>query len=167
MSNNGDQVHTAAAQLLFVKTFKDLNYIVGPSGSCVKEVRQHFDAIEQTAEVTRKVQEVANPADLDDVDVGIVRAHFGVAETAAVWLTERALVMQALSFLAQHLVILLDPRDIVSDMHAAYEQCHLGEAAYGCFMVGPSATADIDGVLVYGAQGALSLMVLFLNQPSA
>lgn len=49
-------------------------------------------------------------------------------------------------------------------MHVAYEQCHLGLTAYGCFMVGPSATADIDGILVHGAQGARTLTVLFLNR---
>jgi L-lactate dehydrogenase complex protein LldE len=53
LSNNGDQAHSAVAQQLFIKTFKDYDYIVGPSGSCVKEVRHHFDAIPQTPEVTR------------------------------------------------------------------------------------------------------------------
>ena len=36
------------------------------------------------------------------------------------------------------------------------------ETAYGCFMAGPSATADIEATLVHGAQGGRSLNVLFL-----
>src|ERR1700760_927773 len=48
MSNRGDQANSAAAERLFVENFCDYDYIVGPAGSCVKQVRCHFDAIEQT-----------------------------------------------------------------------------------------------------------------------
>jgi len=34
------------------------------------------------------------------------------------------------------------------------------DAAYGVFMTGPSATADIEGVLIHGAQGIRSLAVV-------
>ena len=44
-----------------------------------------------------------SPAALDDVDVGVVRAAFGVAETGSVLLTETELQVEALGFLAQHL----------------------------------------------------------------
>ena len=50
----------------------------------------------------------------DDVDVGIVRAAIGVAETGSVLLTEREMPAEALGFLAQHLVVLLDPAAIVA-----------------------------------------------------
>ena len=59
----------------------------------------------------------ADPAELDDVDVGVVRAVFGVAETGSVWLSEREFGVNALGFLSQHLVVLLDPRAIVADLH--------------------------------------------------
>ena len=52
---------------------------------------------------------VRHPAELDDVDVGVVRAVFGVAETGSVWLSEREFGVNALGFLSQHLVVLLDP----------------------------------------------------------
>jgi len=48
MANSGDEASTAAAERLFIQNFKDFAYIVGPAGSCVKQVRQHFDSIEQT-----------------------------------------------------------------------------------------------------------------------
>src|SRR6201984_1062182 len=51
MSNSGDEVNAAAAELLFVENFKKYDCIIGPAGSCVKQVRCHFDTIDQTAEV--------------------------------------------------------------------------------------------------------------------
>ena len=51
MSNSGDERNAAQAERLFVENFKDFDCIVGPAGSCVKQVRQHFDAIEQTEAV--------------------------------------------------------------------------------------------------------------------
>src|SRR6201981_2429595 len=48
MSNSGDERNAAAAERLFVGTFKDFDCIIGPAGSCVKQVRHHFDTIEQT-----------------------------------------------------------------------------------------------------------------------
>ena len=33
---------------------------------------------------------------------------------------------------------------------------------YGVFLAGPSATGDIEGVIIHGAQGARSLTVLLL-----
>ena len=112
---------------------------------------------------TRRVSEVHDPHELADVDVGIVRARFGVAESGAIWLTQEDLVVDALGFLSQHLIVLLDPNEIVPDMHAAYRRVRLNETAFGCFMMGPSATADVEATLVHGAQGARSLNIFFLS----
>ena len=111
---------------------------------------------------TRRAEDVHDPHALADVDVGVMRAQFGVAESGAVWLTQEDLIVDALGFLSQHLVVLLDPSDIVSQMHEAYRRVRLHDTAYGCFMAGPSATADIEATLVHGAQGARSLDVFFL-----
>ena len=115
-----------------------------------------------TAEVagTRSISTVRHPGELDDVDVGVVRAVFGVAETGSVWLSEREFGINALGFLSQHLVVLLDPRAIVADLHHAYRHPGFLEARYAVFMTGPSATADIEGVLVRGAQGIRTLTVV-------
>lgn len=102
------------------------------------------------------------PASLHDVDVGIVRARFGVAETGSVWLSEREYGVNALGYLAQHLVVLLDPRDIVDGLQDIYRRPDFALARYAVLVTGPSATADIEGVLVQGAQGVRSLTVVLL-----
>jgi len=101
-----------------------------------------------------------DPRELEDVDVGVVRARFGVAETGSVWLSEREFGVNALGFLPQHLVVLLDPKAIVPNLHHAYRHPAFREARYSVLMTGPSATADIEGILVRGAQGVRSLTVV-------
>ncbi|HEU4351322.1 MAG TPA: LUD domain-containing protein [Burkholderiales bacterium] len=101
-----------------------------------------------------------DPRQLEDVDVGVVRARFGVAETGSVWLSEREFGVNALGFLPQHLVVLLDPKAIEPNLHHAYRHPAFREARYAVLMSGPSATADIEGILVRGAQGIRSLTVV-------
>jgi L-lactate dehydrogenase complex protein LldG len=109
---------------------------------------------------TRPIESVHHPAELEDVDVGVVRAVFGVAETGSVWLSEREFVINALGFLSQHLVVLLDPQAIVPNLHDAYRHRGFFDARYAVLMTGPSATADIEGVLIRGAQGIRTLTVV-------
>jgi L-lactate dehydrogenase complex protein LldG len=116
---------------------------------------------------TRRVSDVRDPHDLNDVDVGVVRSPLGVAEAGAVWLTQDSLVINALGVLSQHLVVLLDPEAIVDTMHDAYAQIDLAASPYGSFFAGPSATGDIEGVIIHGAQGARSLTVLLVAEASA
>jgi L-lactate dehydrogenase complex protein LldG len=115
---------------------------------------------------TWRAEAIHDPHELADVDVGVVRAQFGVAENGAVWLTEQDLIVNALGFLSQHLVVLLDPGEIVADMHQAYARVRLDRTAYGCFMMGPSATGDVEATMVRGAQGTRSLNVFFLSRSS-
>ena len=116
---------------------------------------------------TRRVQTVREPGDLADVDVGVVRAVFGVAETGSVWLSEREFTINALGFLSQHLVVLLDPQAIVGNLHDAYRHQGFLDARYAVLMTGPSATADIEGVLIRGAQGIRTLTVIPIAAPTA
>ena len=111
---------------------------------------------------TRPLDSGAQPAELADVDVGVVRAAFGVAETGSVWLSEEELQVNALAYLAQHLVILLDPARIVGNLHQAYRDPRFKTARYAVLVTGPSATADIEGVLIHGAQGVRSLTVAMI-----
>jgi L-lactate dehydrogenase complex protein LldG len=106
----------------------------------------------------RDIAAVNKPQDLADVDVAIVRASFGVADTE--------LQVNALAYLAQHLIVLLDPADIVVNLHHAYRRPEFRERHYASFHTGPSATADIEGVLIHGAQGVRSLSVLPIAPPT-
>jgi len=110
----------------------------------------------------KNINKIATPRDLNDVDVGIIRAEFGVSETGMVWLTENDLQVNALGFLSQHLIILLKPDDLVRDMYEAYIRVNFQNNNYGCFMLGPSATADIGAYMVRGAQGSRSLSVFLM-----
>ncbi len=110
----------------------------------------------------RELSTVASPRDLADVDVAVVRAVFGVAETGSVLFTQDELVVNSVAYLAQHLIVLLDPADILVNIQAAYLRPDFSRAAYAVLHTGPSATADIEGVLIHGAQGVRSLTVLLL-----
>lgn len=112
----------------------------------------------------RRLESGSDPHLLNDVDVGVIRSTLGVAETGAVWLTQNELVVNALGVLSQHLVVLLDPDSIVETMHDAYDHINLTASPYGVFMAGPSATGDIEGVIIHGAQGARSLTVLLMGR---
>ena len=108
----------------------------------------------------RDVAGTSAPRDLADVDFAIVRASFAVAETGSVLLSDTDLRVNAVAYLAQHLIVLLDPADIVVNLHHAYRRPEFRDRHYACFHSGPSATADIEGVLIHGAQGVRSLSVL-------
>jgi L-lactate dehydrogenase complex protein LldG len=90
----------------------------------------------------------------------VVRASFAVAETGSVLLSEADLHVNAIAYLAQHLIVLLDPADIVVNLHHGYRRPEFRDRHYASFHTGPSATADIEGVLIHGAQGVRSLSVL-------
>jgi len=112
----------------------------------------------------RDIAAARAPQDLADVDFAFVRAAFGVAETGSVLLHESELRVNALAYLAQHLIVLLDPSDIVVNLHHAYRRSEFRDGHYAAFHAGPSATADIEGVLIHGAQGVRSLSVLPLTR---
>ena len=152
----------------FVEAFKAMGgtWLEPTPGDALAAVR---DRLAGAAVVVSRVPEIvgtraldldAEPASLADVDVAVVRAAFGVAETGSVAFSEAELGVNTLVYLAQHLVVLLDPEDIVGDIHAAYGRPEFACARYLVFHTGPSATADIEGVLIRGAQGVRSLSIL-------
>ena len=108
----------------------------------------------------RDIASVSQPQDLADVDFAIIRAAFAVAETGSVLLSDTALRVNAVAYLAQHLIVVLDPADVVVNLHHAYRRPEFRDRHYASFHTGPSATADIEGVLIHGAQGVRSLSVL-------
>ena len=107
---------------------------------------------------------------LDNVDLAILPAHFGVAENGACWITEAQMLHRALPFITQHLALVIQRRDIVADMHQAYDRIAVLESAaatpygFATFIAGPSKTADIEQSLVLGAHGPMSLTVFLLDE---
>jgi L-lactate dehydrogenase complex protein LldG len=49
---------------------------------------------------TLPIDGIRSPQELNDVDVGVVRALFGVAETSSLWLSESQYKVDALGFLS-------------------------------------------------------------------
>jgi L-lactate dehydrogenase complex protein LldG len=107
----------------------------------------------------------AHPHTLADVSVAILCGTFGVAENGAVGLDGREARPRALPVLCERLILLLDTRTLVPDMHAALAGLPDGALAqhHFTFVAGPSKTADIEGALVLGAHGPRELAVFGID----
>lgn len=104
-----------------------------------------------------------DPHSLQDVELNVVKAHFGVAENSALWVTDDVLGQRVSPFIAQYLAIIVHKKDIIATMHQAYERIGNQEYGFGTFIAGPSKTADIEQSLVLGAHGARGLIVFLLD----
>lgn len=92
----------------------------------------------------------------------VVRAHLGVAENGAVWVPQQ-MRHKAPLFAAEQLVVLLDRTALVATMQdAVADERFGGDFVHGCFVSGPSKTADIEQALVIGAHGAMGLTVVLV-----
>lgn len=109
-----------------------------------------------------------DPHTLENVELAVLPAHFGVAENGACWITEMQMVERVLPFIAQHLALVIPHGSIVPNMHAAYDRIAALEteasSGFSTFIAGPSKTADIEQSLVLGAHGPISLTVFLLDE---
>jgi len=101
------------------------------------------------------------------IDVCILRSPIGVAETGSILLSDIELQVNTIAFLAHDLVVLLDPKLIVANIHDAYEHPHFKLRPYSVLMTGPSGSGDISGIIVHPAQGVKTLTVLISPAPNA
>lgn len=108
------------------------------------------------------LSKIEDPFDLSDVDVAIINGQIGVAENAAIWVSETECVHRVLPFITQHLILLVDKTKIVGNMQEAYRRIQIDKTGFGVFIAGPSKTADIEQSLVIGAQGPRSLTVVLV-----
>jgi L-lactate dehydrogenase complex protein LldG len=103
-----------------------------------------------------------DPHDLEDLELAILDGQFGVAENGAIWVDDANLGLRALPFITEHLVIVLERKNLVETMHHGYNLIGDAESGFGLFIAGPSKTADIEQSLVIGAHGAKSLRVVLV-----
>lgn len=101
------------------------------------------------------------------IDVCVLRSPMGVAETGSVLLSDVELQVNTIAFLAHDLVVLLDPDEIVENVHSAYEHPYFKSRPYSLLMTGPSGSGDISGVTVHPAQGVKTLTIVLSPSPTA
>ena len=97
--------------------------------------------------------------ELEKVERAYIRGTVAVAENGAVWVYESQMKNRLLPFICQHLVLVINKKDIVATMHDAYDKIKPKSEGFGVFIAGPSKTADIEQSLVIGAHGARSTKV--------
>jgi|ERR1700733_7949059 L-lactate dehydrogenase complex protein LldG len=114
---------------------------------------------------TIKPASINHWSEASTIDVCVVRSPMGVAETGSILLSDFELQVNTVAFLAHDLVVLLDPKQIVGNIHDAYEHPHFRLRQYSVLMTGPSGSGDISGVVVHPAQGVKTLTVLLSPAP--
>lgn len=130
------------------------NYLLG---------KRNITTLPEMAEIAATDWFNDDPHTLKDVELTLVKAHFGVAENSALWVTDDLLGQRVTAFIPQYLAIIVNKNDIVATMHQAYERIGNQEYGFGTFIAGPSKTADIEQSLVLGAHGARGLMVFIME----
>jgi L-lactate dehydrogenase complex protein LldG len=77
------------------------------------------------------IHTITDPHDLKDVDLAIYKGGFGVAENAAVWVSNAAVVQRVLPFITQHTLIVLGKSQLVWNMHQAYQRPEMQIDGFG------------------------------------
>lgn len=151
-------VAEVGGRVVEVKDGEDINDLIRKLYPDAKRIASNLKEITCA---TFHPDEVATSADLDGTDLAVVRGRIGVCENGAVWI-EQDVEQRAVYFISEALILLLDRKNLVNNMHEAYLKTDTGEFGYGVFISGPSKTADIEQALVLGAHGARELTVLLV-----
>ena len=149
---------SVGGKVVEVEPGQDINVLIKELYPEAKEIASNLPEI---TIATRNPDTCGSPQALNGTDVGVVKGVFGVDENACVWIPQ-TMVEKAVCFISENLVILLDKKQIVNNMHEAYKRIEFNDYGYGSFISGPSKTADIAQVLVMGAQAARSATVLLI-----
>lgn len=101
--------------------------------------------------------------ELEKIEKAYVEGTIGVAENGAVWVYESQMINRLVPFICQHLVLVIEKKNIVDTLHQAYERVEVSKEGFGSFIAGPSKTADIEQSLVIGAHGARSAVIYVIE----
>lgn len=143
------------------------NHLITSGGACVEAreeamdqvIKDLFPEVRNVLKFPEKTKQPDFP--LENLEVAILKAEFGVAENGAVWIPEGSMGLREIPVITEHLVVVLDKKKMVSNMHEAYSQI-TSLPDYGVFICGPSKTADIEQSLVIGAHGPKSHTVILI-----
>lgn len=147
---------TVGGKVVELEKGQDINEVIK---NCYPDAKVIASNLPEVTIANRNPDTVAEANDLNGTDVGVVRGVFGVAENGCIWIPQ-TMKEKAMCFISEYLVILLDRKQIVNNMHEAYQRVEFNSYGYGCFISGPSKTADIAQALVMGAQAARGVTVV-------
>ena len=149
---------TVGGKVIEVKASDDLNAVIREAYPDAKVFASNVKGIQADL----NPDTVATAADLNGTDVGIIQGEMGVAENGCIWVPQ-TMKERAIYFISEELVILLDKKNIINNMHEAYKRVEMNIYGYGVFISGPSKTADIEQALVMGAQAARGVTVILIG----
>ena len=137
----------------------------------IKEyIKKEFNTADRIITTLAELHDIAaqdwqsqSPHSYENIDLAILKAHFGVAENAALWLTEELMHQRVIPFICQQLAVVVNKKDIIPTMHDAYSRIGNDEYGFGAFIAGPSKTADIEQSLVLGAHGPKGMTVFIID----
>ena len=147
---------TVGGKVVELEKGQDINEVIK---TCYPDAKVIASNLPEVTIANRNPDTVAEANDLNGTDVGVVRGVFGVAENGCIWIPQ-TMKQKAVCFISEYLVILIDRTQIVNNMHEAYQRVEFNSYGYGCFISGPSKTADIAQALVMGAQAARGVTVV-------
>lgn len=150
--------HKVGSEVIEAKAGEDLNELIRKAYPEAQVLASNVKGIK----VDLNPDMVSEVQDLNGTDVGIVEGDIAVAENGCVWVPQ-TMKERVVCFVSENLVILVHRDKIVNNMHEAYRRIHMTEYGYGCFISGPSKTADIEQALVMGAQAARGVTVIIVD----
>ena len=150
--------HKVGSEVIEAKAGEDLNELIRKAYPEAQVLASNVKGIK----VDLNPDMVSEAQDLNGTDVGIVEGDIAVAENGCVWVPQTR-KERVVCFVSENLVILVHRDKIVNNMHEAYRRIHMTEYGYGCFISGPSKTADIEQALVMGAQAARGVTVIIVD----
>ena len=141
---------------IVLKEGEDINEVIRSLYTDAKVIASNLPDI---SIATINPDNVSDPHELNGIDLAIIEGEVGVAENGCVWIPQN-IKEKVVYFISEYLVIVLDRKSVVNNMHEAYDKLTFNDYGFGVFISGPSKTADIEQSLVVGAHGAKGVTVI-------